>query len=94
MGNNGFGMETPFPICSQSYSWATPGLLPLPERERGGQEGGKEAGGEHSSEEAPALRSRKSLDQIFLVTLRIIFMISETGLIVYWKMGGLVLKTR
>lgn len=62
------------------------------------QEGdGREKGGrwekrrKHSSEQVPKPRS-KSLDQIFLVTLSVMFMIPETGLIVFWKMSGLVLK--
>lgn len=54
--------------------------------------GGTRKGGEDSWEQMPNPRSKKSPGQIFLVTVSC-FVIPEPGLIVFWKMGGLVLKT-
>lgn len=95
MGNNGPGTEN----SPSKYAVRATHPPPLPYshspggRREGRRLGGEEVGREYSSEKLPTPRSKKSLDQIFLVTLRGIFMIPETGLIVFWKMSGLVLKT-
>lgn len=42
----------------------------------------------------PKPRSKNSPDQIFLVTVSVDVYDLKTGLIVFWKMGGLVLKPK